>query len=359
MSKQQKPTSIDVLRKNAFTILNMEKERHIRNSGGFVDNYKDIYHKLLSFKSTFTMHKPRLYLAKVDIKCCFDSINQDLLLNILSRILKSENYKLIKYTKYITVSEKRLTKFEKKAYPAEEIPQFPDIASTLAESSRNAVFLDGVTYQSKERLEVLQFLENHVKQNMIRGGDMYHQHEGIPQGSLISTLLCNFFFDDLEERKMSFFSGNDGLLLRWVDDFLYITTKKNKAVQFLDVMCKGHPEYGCFINKEKTLANFDYDQVNKSQVEIPWCGLLIHSKTLNVKCDYSSYLHSALRDQITIEFSQNQYHRRRYHVIFRVRGIPSLYSKDEDNNKGDEDNDDNGIDDSSDERQICDFVLFL
>ena len=26
-----------------------------------------------------------------------------------------------------------------------------------------------------------------------------------------------------------------------------------------DVIMIGHPEYGCFISKEKTLTNFDYD----------------------------------------------------------------------------------------------------
>ncbi|CAG8599166.1 8741_t:CDS:2 [Ambispora leptoticha] len=336
MSKNQKATSITVLRKNAFAILNMEKDRHIGKSGGFVNNYKDIYHKLLSYKSTLTMPKPKLYFAKVDVKCCFDSINQDLLLNVLIKILKNENYKLIKYTTVSKVREKQFIKYEKKAYPADEIPQFPEIANTLAESLRDTVFVDGVTYQTKEYREVLRFLESHVKQNVIKGEDIYHQYEGIPQGSIISTLLCNFLFNDLEKNKLGLFSGSDGLLLRWVDDFLYITTEKNKAVQFLDVMCEGHPEYGCFINKEKSLANFDYDQVNKCQVEVPWCGLLIHSKTLNVKCDYSNYLHLAIRHQITIEFSQNQslalrqrltnWLRQNCHEVFMSVKLNSVYT---------------------------------
>ena len=25
------------------------------------------------------------------------------------------------------------------------------------------------------------------------------------------------------------------------------------------VLCIGHPEYGCFISKDKTMTNFDYD----------------------------------------------------------------------------------------------------
>ncbi|KAH9063858.1 hypothetical protein EDB87DRAFT_1534285, partial [Lactarius vividus] len=30
-----------------------------------------------------------------------------------------------------------------------------------------------------------------------------------------------------------------------------------KAREFLDIMIKGHPEYGCFISPEKTLTNFE------------------------------------------------------------------------------------------------------
>ncbi|KAF8239742.1 hypothetical protein L208DRAFT_1236101, partial [Tricholoma matsutake] len=36
-------------------------------------------------------------------------------------------------------------------------------------------------------------------------------------------------------------------------------TSLSRARGFLDMMHKGHPEYGCFISKEKILTNFDYD----------------------------------------------------------------------------------------------------
>ncbi|KAG9304539.1 hypothetical protein G9A89_020103 [Geosiphon pyriformis] len=90
------------------------------------------------------------------------------------------------------------------------------------------------------------------------------------------------------------------VLLRWLDDFLYITTDKAHAIRFLRVMNEDHPEYGCFINTEKTLVNFDHEEVKLSPTEFPWCGLLIHTKDLEVKCDYSRTLSTPLRDQMTI-----------------------------------------------------------
>ena len=69
----------------------------------------------------------------------------------------------------------------------------------------------------------------------------------------------------------------DKTLLRLVDDYLLITTDQTKAKHFHDVMYKGepgvpvlcassklvsgHPEYGCFIGRDKTLANFPYPEI--------------------------------------------------------------------------------------------------
>lgn len=67
------------------------------------------------------------------------------------------------------------------------------------------------------------------------------------------------------------------LMLRWIDDYLFITSDKGKALSFLDSMSegkyseyyvqglisyrdKGHPDYGCFISTEKTLTNFWCDK---------------------------------------------------------------------------------------------------
>ena len=66
-------------------------------------------------------------------------------------------------------------------------------------------------------------------------------------------------------------------MLRWIDDYLFITSNKEKALSFLNIMSDGkyleyfdqslrltvtigHPEYGCFISTEKTLTNFWCDK---------------------------------------------------------------------------------------------------
>ena len=71
------------------------------------------------------------------------------------------------------------------------------------------------------------------------GKQFYRQKVGIPQGSVVSTVLCNLFYADLEKKKLPFLTDPDGLLLRLIDDFLFISMNLDHAKQFLQQMHDG------------------------------------------------------------------------------------------------------------------------
>ncbi|KAG2060491.1 hypothetical protein BDR06DRAFT_871939, partial [Suillus hirtellus] len=48
-----------------------------------------------------------------------------------------------------------------------------------------------------------------------------------------------------------------------------VTTSLEKAMHFLDVMDKGHPEYGCIISKGKTMTNFKHQSIKVSNIAKP------------------------------------------------------------------------------------------
>lgn len=60
----------------------------------------------------------------------------------------------------------------------------------------------------------------------------------------------------------------NNVLLRLIDDYLFITTDESDAKNFLEVMKRGHPEYGCFISQEKTLINFGNGDANISELNV-------------------------------------------------------------------------------------------
>ncbi|KAH0833044.1 hypothetical protein J3R83DRAFT_12035 [Lanmaoa asiatica] len=88
------------------------------------------------------------------------------------------------------------------------------------------------------------------------------------------------------------------MLLRLIDDYLFVTTCPRKAKSFLQTMIAGHPEYGCMISQEKTLTNFDYDEQIMNVVSPG-------QKYLSILADYTRYNGTAIRDTLTVDKGRN------------------------------------------------------
>ena len=126
------------------------------------------------------------------------------------------------------------------------------------------------------------------------GRKHYRQRHGIPQGSVLSTLLCSFFYGEFERSHLAFLregdSGSKRVLVRLVDDFLLVTAELDVARRFLDVMLAGSPEFGVRVREDKTLCNFEANfcgravrRLPQQQAWFPYCGLTVDMKTLDVR----------------------------------------------------------------------------
>jgi hypothetical protein len=102
--------------------------------------------------------------------------------------------------------------------------------------------------------------------------------------------------------------------VRFVDDFLFVTTSRAAAEAVAARMLRGFPEAGVHVNPAKTMCNFectvlpggsggDNDPSSSASPALPrsvwkapdgreyvkWCGLLIDAETLEVCADYTRY----------------------------------------------------------------------
>lgn len=244
----------------------------------------------------------KLYFVKVDVQSCFDTIPQEKLLEVIKHIFNEDEYRIARHTEIkpplnqqaVAGTKKPMKKFVARAGLAEEFGRFEDHARAEVGSGRKkqTVFVDNVVHQFKEADTLLGLLEEHVQHNIIKIGEkFFHQKNGIPQGSVLSSILCNFFYGDLEKNKLSFTLDENGLLLRLIDDFLFITLNRDNAELFLKIMHQGHPEYGAFVSIDKTMVNFDMSFDGKKvnclvgTSEFPYCGNVINTKTLDVRKD--------------------------------------------------------------------------
>jgi telomerase reverse transcriptase len=233
----------------------------------------EMYQRLHRFRNQLRQSgnadKP-LYFAKVDVQSCFDSIPQKPLLRLLNALISAEGYTITRYAQakalgecgssegQPTITPKASWKFKGKAQIIDQRETFSDHAQKEAEAALGTVFVDLEGKTHKSRAGILALLREHIERNIVQiGTKFYRQTTGIPQGSIVSSLLCNFFYADLERRVLDFLQDGESLLLRLIDDFLLITTNHDHAIRFVQVMHRGLPEYGLKVKEEKSKVNFD------------------------------------------------------------------------------------------------------
>ncbi|KAJ3038345.1 hypothetical protein HDV00_000766 [Rhizophlyctis rosea] len=306
--------SINTVLQNAFQVLTYEKvnsdvTRDPSLLGASVLGLNDIYARLKGLKSQLegARGSRKLYFCKVDITSSFDTINQELLLQVVRDVVQDDEYIIQKYSMLYPSAGQLKRSFARRARPAGEYTQFAELAKELAEAFRNTVFVDHVTYTFEERDAIMELLTNHICNNLVKMGKKYYrQIVGIPQGSVLSTLLCSFFYAHLEHTELtSFTSSPDAALLRLVDDFLYVTTDLEKAKGFLERMGDGFPAHGCVVNMEKTLVNFEVEGGGRGVKKVEGMDL---RETLSV--EISRHPFSSLRHKMM------QYLKPKCHAIF-------------------------------------------
>jgi telomerase reverse transcriptase len=262
----------------------------------------DLYKKLKTFKSKAPSQP--LYFSKVDVQSAFDTIPQAAVVQLMLSLPSESEYRISRHVEvkpgdnYQENAEvhgciKPIRKWTALAKASDDFQPFDEeLENDLAVGRKNTIFVENIVNQFRDTEDMMKLLAEHVQRNMVKiGKKFYRQKEGIPQGSVLSSLLCNYFYADLEARHLSFLQDENSLLLRLIDDFLLITTDRSHAKRFLQVMHDGLPAYGVRVNPDKTLTNFEVVINGKKIARLvgnggfPYCGSFINTKTLDISRD--------------------------------------------------------------------------
>ncbi|RHY97222.1 hypothetical protein DYB37_004154 [Aphanomyces astaci] len=167
------------------------------------------------------------------------------------------------------------------------------------------VHVDGVVYDYIQRRDLIKLLQSHLLSNYVTmESELFLQTQGIPQGSVLSSLLCSIYYADFEKNVLMPripMQGGQDLLLRYTDDFLFLTTNKAHAETFQAIMHRGSKRYGCRVNPRKTQTNL----LVRHQL-LRWCGLVIDPTTLAVYSNYAKYtaLPRSLKNTLYLDTSR-------------------------------------------------------
>ena len=98
----------------------------------------------------------------------------------------------------------RSIRYHKIAVPLSRRQPFSSFAAILASRSRDAVFIDIGTTERTSRDAVVALLKQHVYSHcvVLPGGGTAFQGRGIPQGSILSSMLCNLYLARLEREAL-------------------------------------------------------------------------------------------------------------------------------------------------------------
>ncbi|KAK2635485.1 hypothetical protein Ddye_030277 [Dipteronia dyeriana] len=311
--------------------------------GSSVFDYNDVYRKLCPFitgmKNGLTTI-PDVFIVVSDVSKAFDSIDQDKLLDVMKDVVLEDSY-LLERSHQVVCMKKSLSVHENLILMDHNIyPCYTRFTSSLTFPSLHSILVNQVQNRCVRREKILFLLNELVKRNVMQlNKKFYQQGIGIPQGSVLSSLLCSLYYGDLERnviypflektqrsvievpsgnhnsgedsRENTIISSPSNMLLRFIDDFIFISTSKEQATSFFYRLHRGFQDYNCYMNEEKFCVNFDIG--NKSRFPsnrlyvgedgisfLQWSGLLVNSSTLEVQGDYTRYLNNHLRSTLTV-----------------------------------------------------------
>ena len=344
-NKSSKPSPPNRVMLPIFHALRYEYEKDPTIFGAGVMGLTEVYPSFCSFVDalkeleTESGSPQELFFTSADIKHCYDTIHQQRLFKLIRTIIEEEMY--LTKDKFILCykGDKSTMRciWKKKTCPPEQFSRSsPNI---LPGRFSKAIFVDGMYCSTETNRTITNLLRDHIfGQVVVANGNFgpryLHQKNGIPQGSILSSLFCNTYFGRLEkvlfdnvfdETTSKVIRGNSHngcdsmlvknpnalhLLLRIVDDFLLISTDKNVSTHFLEKLNEGIPNLGVKVNKDKTQMSYSVPGNVTCDVQdkgfFPWCGLLINTASCEVTLDNQRFSGQKAIDTVSVHRLGNE-----------------------------------------------------
>ena len=272
------------------------------------------------------------YIIATDIKGAFDNLPLETLERVAVDLISSSSYQTLHYAVVKPNGEAKykksissLPRDKPDKVPGPLVPCADDATNTssiaaLKGESKHSIVVDAGFAKRISEDNILPLLRSHLRENVVSARGQYLlQTVGIPQGSIVSPLLCSLFYGHLEKeyKLISRFCTERSTVCRWMDDMLVISMDEKQATDFIDVCKQGFEKHGCTLNAEKTMSNFTHGAVVEKRTYqseegrdyIPWCGLLIDCLTLEVMVDYSRYSGEFVRESMNLPLARKAWTR--------------------------------------------------
>ena len=173
--RDKKFSSTNAVLRNVFEVLRYERERHPDSFGSGVFGLNEVYPEYMRFLESFRALKTymngseqKLFFASVDIKQCYDSIEQKHLLDILPKLLDEKEY-LIQNSAVVHPFKsmgRSLRKPVKRVGAPEGYRSFHDVVEELVRDYNRSIFVAGDPLLIR-REDILKLLQDHLLHHIV------------------------------------------------------------------------------------------------------------------------------------------------------------------------------------------------
>jgi telomerase reverse transcriptase len=265
------------------------------NLGNSVINQAGMYEKLAPYLSSVV---GLVYILKVDVSGCFDSIPQEHVMRIVRDTINKSTYYISSVSALEAVGAE--VRF-RQMYRASDSMM---TANTITDDAcgvrlRNRLVRENAGQRVLRKEEVCSAIARVINKNVVKyHGKYFVQRTGIPQGSIASTLLCSLYYNRIDELYFNEILKK-GMLVRYVDDFLVISPSIDEVLRFLQAF-ESISHLGMNFSSQKIESNFGVERymkqpdwimhaaMHKSELRIinkpvVWCGMKIYANGFCVK----------------------------------------------------------------------------
>ena len=242
----------------------------------------------------------RFYVAVADLSGCFNKLSisdlsarlkQHLSQSALNTALRSSLFFCTLFSNQGGPNTFRIAKLAKRAFHGVDshVPSALDDSLNWLDTRQRSQLRDArkvkllsvvvpsaLLYLGNLTSDVTRFLRLLDERYSFRvDGHAFRPTLGIPQGLAASPRICALYYDSIDRETDAANRMGKALTLRWVDDFLVVSTEQSDVETFLHMLLE-ECSWGKNVKEERVKTNFDCQLQSHTftgESRLQWCGI--------------------------------------------------------------------------------------
>ncbi|XP_065567595.1 telomerase reverse transcriptase-like isoform X2 [Artemia franciscana] len=253
----------------------------------------------------------KIHFASSDVKDAYGSIKHTPMIDLLWRYYDEEYepfFGSFCSAYKITVATPGKKSKAKSHYYTHQVH---DVERFFEKLPNSCVIVSAIKIRDINVMDTLKYVETCI-QNVIlnQGTSFYRMTEGLPQGWALSGALCDIYLGYFNRLYIDWPLEGDSyrLMLRGVDDYLYLSNDENDVRRMVQATSKDYPDFGISFKNTKCSSSLDLESggfVSENRKWANFCGVAFDTNLSGVRLVFKDLTSKALLSTLRIQNSRD------------------------------------------------------